>query len=154
MGRNVTCSFPASGAAAAVADPGLQSAAYNAMAAAVPQNILGIVVADDLSNPEKNNYVGGLRVKEVQPGSPCSGTLQVGNVITYLSPNGPIQMPPTVRANAGKHLQDLNDFNRLIAEVKPGATVGFLLYPGRSPFEMAHTAQCKLPAQAAPAPHP
>ena len=150
-GNIVTCAIPAGGAAAG--ETGEQGAAYNATTAAVPQNILGIIVADDLSSAQKNNYVGGLRVAEVQPGSPCSGVLQVGNVLTYLSPSGPVMMPPTAKDNTGKHLQSMNDFDRLVAEVKPGATVGFLIYPGRSMFEMASAKQCRIPAQAAPPPH-
>ena len=142
-GNIVTCNIPAGGAAAG--ETGEQAAADNTPTATVPQNILGIIVADDLTGPEKGSYVGGLRVKQVAPGSPCAGVLQAGNVITYLSPSGPVMMPPTAKGNTGKHLQSMNDFNRLIAQVKPGATVGFLLYPGRSMFEMAHTAICAIP---------
>ena len=123
------------------------------------QNILGIVVADDLSASEKRNYVGGVRVKSVAPNSPCKNVLMVGNVITQLNPQGAVPMPPG--RSGAYHIESLNDFSRMVSSIKPGASVGLGTYPGKSAFEFLHASNCAIPLQAqtysqpsAPAPAP
>jgi len=124
--------------------PSVASQNYSA-ASPDSQNLLGIVVADDLSSGEKRNYVGGVRVKSVSPDSPCKNILAAGNVITFINPQGAVPNPPG--RGGAYHIENLADFSKLVSSIKPGASVGIGTYPGKSTFEFLHSSNCLIPAQ-------
>ena len=130
----------------AQATPAPSSSPSAAGAASENQGLLGIVVADDLSDAEKRNYGSGVKVKSISPNSPCRGALEAGNIISYMNPQGSVS-----RLSAGPYrIEGMADFQKLASDIKPGATVGFLLAGN-----IIRSAVCKLPVQTnAPQPAP
>ena len=105
---------------------------YSSAASPNSQNLLGIVVADDLSSSEKRNYVGGVRVKSISPDSPCKNILAVGNVITQINPSGAVPMPPG--RGGTYHIQSMDDFFETGIKHQTGCLRRFRNLPGKKHF--------------------
>jgi hypothetical protein len=99
------------------------------------QNILGIVVENA---PERQGE--GVIVKSVLPDSPCKDIFKPGNLFTYMNPQG--RLSGIRSTDAPYHISDINDFRKLVASIKPGASVAFMM--GAT---IAHRANCVIPSQ-------
>ena len=98
------------------------------------QNILGIVVENA---PERQGE--GVIIKSVLPECPCKDILKPGNLFTYMNPQG--KLTGLRSTDAPYHISDLNDFRKLVATIKPGDSVGFMI--GAT---IAHRAYCAIPS--------
>ena len=108
------------------------------------KNPLGIVVGD-LSQSEKKHF-SGVKVISVSPDSPCKDIFQPGNIISELKPQGQVSH----FWNAEDKLfmiSSTDDFRKLVASIRPGASVGFMTSPGQSIWQSNHFPSCIIPYQ-------